>query len=202
MISYDECMWHPLFMVVCGTLSCWWYVAPFVSDDIDSRNPSTPSHFLIGRSSSLQPPEGRDVSGIIVAPQLLRDDDVARKNQLERFWSIWSSEYLRNLPPVVRGFNKRGNITVGSVVLIREDNCPRLQWPIARITKAFIGKDGIARSFEVKTATGNVRPIKRLHNLEIVEHIDQSEVDTDVVPQIPTIEQVVESVNVTVNNGS
>jgi hypothetical protein len=53
------------------------------------------------------------------------------------------------LPPTVHKFEKSGNVGVGSLVLIREDNVPRMQWPLGLVTKEFPGKDGFTRSVEV-----------------------------------------------------
>ena len=54
------------------------------------------------------------------------------------------------------------------VVLVREDNIPRLRWPIGVVNKLFPGKDGIPRTVEVQTPSGLlVRSIQRIHSLEL-----------------------------------
>ena len=40
---------------------------------------------------------------------------------------------------------------MGSVVLVREDNCPRLQWSIGVIEELIKGRDGVNRTEKVKT---------------------------------------------------
>lgn len=49
-----------------------------------------------------------------------------RQQQLENFWKLWCNDYIRNLPPTVKIFFPRCNLRKGSVVLIKEDNVPRL----------------------------------------------------------------------------
>ena len=55
-------------------------------------------------------------------------------------------------------------------MLVRDDNSPRCQWPLARILKTFPGGDGLVRSVEVRAAAGSyVRPITKLCLLEGVK---------------------------------
>ena len=60
-------------------------------------------------------------------------DLVTLTQQLHKFWKWWSNSYLKGLPRMVPTFKEKGNLLLGSVVLIKEDNLPRLQWPLARI---------------------------------------------------------------------
>ena len=84
------------------------------------------------------------------------------------FWTAWSKDYLRNLPPIVNKFKAKGKIQEGSLVLIQEDNTPRMKWPMGLVKRVFPGRDGLVRSVEIKTSRGLVvQPIQRLHNLEI-----------------------------------
>ena len=88
---------------------------------------------------------------------------------LEDFWRTWRNEYIRNLPPDSRS-KRKGKLSVGSVVLIQEEDSPRLQWPLGVVTRLNSGKDSIARAIEVRTAKGIVlRPIQKVHNLEVSE---------------------------------
>ena len=92
------------------------------------------------------------------------------------FWKQWQDGYLKHLPLPKRR-DKFGKLEVGSVVLIREDNCPRLQWPVGVVERLVPGKDGVARTVEVKTKRGNFfRPIQRLHGMELNEERATEEV--------------------------
>ena len=58
---------------------------------------------------------------------------------------------------------------LGTVMLIHDDNRPRLQWPLGVVVKVFPGRDGVNRTVELKTAKGNITSsIDRLRNLEIM----------------------------------
>ncbi|XP_068232198.1 uncharacterized protein [Palaemon carinicauda] len=98
----------------------------------------------------------------------LNEREVLRNKNLEHFWKIWSNNYITNLPQVVKGFNKKCDLSKGDLVLIKEDNLPRLKWPLGVIVDVFKGRDGLVRSVRLKTKKGErTRPIQRLYNLEV-----------------------------------
>ena len=132
-----------------------------VSDDPNDLGALTPSHLLKFRPGHPVPLHG------------LKETDRFRKRwkhvQLlaERFWKRWISEYLPNLQRRQRWVEGKRNLSVGDLVLVRDDNTPRGQWPLGRISKTFPGSDGLVRSVEVRTASGcYVRPITKLCLLE------------------------------------
>lgn len=139
----------------------------YVGEECGNAPPLTPSHFLIGR------PAGFKIENVneCIVQSAVKDLSVReqiRQLQLEKFWKMWSCDYIRNLPPAVKGFVPKCNLKEGSLVLIKEDNIPRMSWPCGIVLQVFPGKDGLVRSVKLKTAKGIVqRPIQRLHDLEI-----------------------------------
>ena len=147
----------------------------FVGDSLGANLPLTPSYFLTGKLVGFQP-ETSDFSEVIVSPKDLSSQDIDCRQRLDHFWSSWSSVYLRNLPPTVNRFFPRGDLKVGSVVLIREDNVPRLKWPLGRVQELFPGKDGVTHIISLKTAKGvETRSIRKLHDLEVNDQTVSSE---------------------------
>ena len=146
----------------------------FVGDDIDNGHPLTPSHFLLGRGSHLDKVSCEP--SLDVSPELIKEKSKALEGRCDMFWKQWQDEYLKHLPLPKRR-DKFGKLEVGSVVLIREDNCPRLQWPMGVVERLIPGKDGVARTVEVRTKRGNFfRPIQRLHGMELNEERATEEV--------------------------
>jgi hypothetical protein len=98
----------------------------------------------------------------------LSERETFRQSRLDFFWSLWSKDYLHNLPPVVNKLQAKGNLTTGSVVLIKDENMPRLKWPLGLVVKLFPGKDGKVRCVELKTSRGIVvRSIQKLCDLDV-----------------------------------
>ena len=154
----------------------------FVSDEVDGDNPLTPAHFLLGHS------RGFYSTGVCQSPvntsEELSDKLELRKTLLDQFWTIWTSDYIRNLPPG-KGISRSFDLQLGSVVLIQDDRSPRLKWPLGVITKLFPGKDGVVRTVELKTTSGKlIRSIQRIHDLEIV-----SGSSSDVISRAPTLNE-------------
>ena len=146
----------------------------YVGDDC---NPLTPSHFLIGRGSALSP------SMVEEYVEKVSDLELREKCETEavsQFWEIWQDVYIKNLPTLTQG-GQKCDIEVGSMVLVREDGKPRLQWPLGVITKTFVGRDGLIRAVELKTKKGHfTRALQKLHKLELVSEVKgggQSESD-------------------------
>ena len=65
-------------------------------------------------------------------------------------------------------FKSNCSLKDGSLVLIREDNVSRMNWPLGLVIETFPGRDGKIRSVNVRTSQGVVcRPIQKLHDLEV-----------------------------------
>ncbi len=110
----------------------------FVGDTKDNPSPLTPSHFLIGRCAGSQLDVHNNELGAM-KPQSLRDRFVLMEQRVELFWSVWTKDYLRNLPTTVVTAKQRCNLKVGSVVLVQDDNCPRLKWPLGIVIRMYPG---------------------------------------------------------------
>ncbi|UYV66669.1 hypothetical protein LAZ67_4002499, partial [Cordylochernes scorpioides] len=67
-----------------------------------------------------------------------------------------------------RAENKRERcLKEEDLVLIGQDNTKRIIWPVGKIVKLYLGKDGVNRVARVKTSTGEwLRPVHRLFPLE------------------------------------
>ena len=140
----------------------------FVSDEFDAAHPLTPSHFLSGRVAGVCVPVVDDSAE--VSASSLTERELRRQELLARFWAVWQDNYLKNLPHSVRKFKSRGRLEIGSVVLIREDNVPRLSWLMGVVERLHPSSDGVVRSADVRTARGvRTRPVQRLHDLEVAE---------------------------------
>jgi len=130
----------------------------FVGDELTDLVPHTPARFLIGTAHMFEREES------FPDPQISREDLLERLETrgllLARFWEVWRNDYLRQLPQC-KGKGLTGTLKLGDVVLIREDNCRRLLWPMGVIIDCFAGRDSVVRSYRIRTKSGElVRPFK------------------------------------------
>lgn len=153
----------------------------FVSDDPECHEALTPSHFLIGRADSHR--SVTEGTGPILSGAAAREANLYIQERLDIFWDIWQKEYIRGLP-LVRSSPKNCPVKLGSLVLLKEDCCPRLHWPLARVVQLIPGKDGIVRTLEVRTAKSTfVRPIQRVHVLELEGVISDDVIDDPLITE-------------------
>ena len=110
-------------------------------------------------------------------------ENLAQGRRKDHFWKVWSTNYITNLPHIVKGFTQNCKLAKGDLVLIKEDNVPRLKWPIGVVVDMYPGHDGIVRSIRVRTKKGEItRPIQRAYDLEIGKY--ESMVGPDAVDSI------------------
>lgn len=67
-----------------------------------------------------------------------------------QFWSKWRNMYLNNLQSRQKWTQKSDNLQIGDIVLVKDINLHRRQWPIAMITEVNPSKDGQVRKVTVK----------------------------------------------------
>ena len=140
----------------------------FASDEISLDRPITPNHFLSIGGNRPQGEVNEDQGSITGGD--LSELYEGSKQRLNTFWRAWSTDYLRNLPCIVPQFQNRGFLKEGSIVLINEDNVPRLGWVLGRVIELFPSKDGKVRSVKLKTSKGEfVRAVQKLHKLEFLD---------------------------------
>jgi hypothetical protein len=78
------------------------------------------------------------------------------------FWKHWREEYLKTLQTRRKWPNERTNIKSGDVVLLREKNIERGQWPMGVIETVFKSDDGLVRTVNVRVAKdGKISTFKR-----------------------------------------
>lgn len=122
-------------------------LCPLTNDPSDF-NYLTPGHFLIGKSLTAYPE--KDLSDI--PENRLKFWQQCTKIQ-QVFWKRWSIDYLNRLQNCPKWLKPIKNISPNDVVLLREDNVPPLQWPLARVLETYPGKDGKVRVVRLKTPT-------------------------------------------------
>jgi hypothetical protein len=83
---------------------------------------------------------------------------------LGHFCKRFAQEVVPLLRPRKKWTNQKENVSVGDVCLEVDENSPRIEWRMVRITKIFPSDDGLVRKVEIRSAGDRLydRPISRL----------------------------------------
>ena len=85
----------------------------------------------------------------------------------------WKAEYLTILNRFTKWKQPQRDVTVGDIVLLKDDELFSRSWPMAKVVKVFPGKDGKVRVADVKTQRGTYRrPIVKL--VILLPHEDET----------------------------
>ncbi len=126
--------------------------------DDDGIEALTPGHFLVGRPLEALPDSPSSFRPLPVLARWHLCQALVR-----HFWQRWSGEYLHSLRRYSKWHNASRNVSVGDVVILREDNMTPTKWPLARVIEVYPGQDGLVRVVKVKTSTGKyTRPIAKV----------------------------------------
>ncbi|KAI5694473.1 hypothetical protein M8J77_002674 [Diaphorina citri] len=123
-----------------------------------SESPLTPNHFLNLTALKHIPSENVEhcKTSRLTRFQLI-------DQMVQSFWKRWSIEYLHELQIRGKWNTPTTPISLGTIVLIKQENVPPLTWPLGVITQVYPGSDGVIRVALVKTARGEFkRPICKL----------------------------------------
>ena len=79
------------------------------------------------------------------------------------FWTRWTREYLTDLQRRQKWVKVKRNVSVGDVVLIKDENLPRNRWPLGLVTETPASEDGLIRKATLRCGGQNlIRPISKL----------------------------------------
>ncbi|XP_003382158.1 putative integrase core domain protein [Trichinella spiralis] len=142
----------------------------FVGDEDHERHPLSPFQLLTGRAYVDFPaveahdPEWQPVGR---GPPQWSDRWRYRQQLLAKWWRSWRREYLSELMQRQKWRSSPAGPEVNDLVLILEENIPRVQCPIGVITELHFGSDGIARSARIRTSNNEItRQVAKLVQLE------------------------------------
>lgn len=134
-----------------------------LNDDPETFDALTPGHFLVG-SNLLSVPE----ISLVDQPDTRLSRWQAVQKIHERFWHLWSHDYLTTLQAKGKWRNAQESLKVGHMVLLREATLPPTSWRLGRVIRIFSGKDNLVRVMQIKTATSEFkRPITQLCKLPV-----------------------------------
>lgn len=133
-----------------------------VSNDPEVPEILTPAMLLTQKTASLSGPPGPFVQQDLYGRQWRRAQYLA-----EVFWSRWKREYLPTLQPRTKWQKECKAVAQGDLVLVKDKDAHRNDWPVGRVETVEPSTDGRVRRVEVKLCHGGSvkiykRPIQEL----------------------------------------
>lgn len=146
-------------------------LAPIPSDP-DSPFLLTPASLLTQKGCIHLPPPG-----IFDSKDLYRQQWRQVQHLANTFWNRWRREYLPTLQSRSKWQNLRPNLKKGDLVLLKDNQARRNEWPMALVTRTFPDQDGKVRKVELKvTKSGSaktfLRPVSETVFLKSAEDTD------------------------------
>ena len=145
--------------------------------DHKSPEPLTPNHLLTSKTEVVLPPAGC----------FERLDLYSRKRWRRvqflayQFWIRWRSEYSSQFQQRRKWNTPQRESRVGDIVLQQDDDLPRNQWPLARVTKVFPSEEGRIRKVQLLLTREGKRKILERPIHKTILLLAQDAADQDVI---------------------
>ena len=131
-----------------------------LSDDPSDLMPLTPNHLLLMREPCTLPP-------CVPSSNAYRNRWRYVQHLAQEFWSRFMREYLPELNRRSSWTERKRDVAIGDLVLVKQAGLPRGLWPLALVREVLKGRDGAVRSVKVQTRVSSfLRPIVSLIPLE------------------------------------
>lgn len=110
-----------------------------------SPNPLTPNHLLTIKSKIILPPPGNFQCNDLYSRKRWR----RVQHLVNKFWSRWKVEFLLNLQIRQKWTAPKRNMSVGDIVILKDDNLPRSKWRLGPVDDMTQDLDGFVRKVRV-----------------------------------------------------
>ena len=171
----------------------------YIYDDEESiSHPLTPSHLISGHKISTMPND--EHFEIMSTHNALTRRQRHHKHLLQQFSRQWKREYLISLRENSTTRSVDGNrspITVGDIVILKNDSTSRAFWKLGKVEQLIPGRDGKVRSAIIKVSSNNgktqllKRVIQHLVPIEVRAESNNSQVQRPQVRSYKNRNQVV-----------
>ena len=167
LMEHSSALSDESFRTLLAEAECIVNSRPLTVDNLDDPHslPISPSNILTMKTKVVLPPPG----------EFQRSDLYCRKRWRQvqhlanEFWSRWRKEFLQNLQTRSKWTKRKRNFEINDVVLIKDEDLPRNQWPLARITKIFRDeKDGLVRKVQLYAPTYKSELMRPIHKLVLL----------------------------------
>ncbi|XP_035986599.1 uncharacterized protein LOC118560067 [Fundulus heteroclitus] len=128
-----------------------------ISTDPDCPVVLTPAMLITQKVCAVSAPSGNFSTGQLFGKQWKHVQHLA-----DTFWKRWKGQYLPTLQSRSKWTENRPNVREGDVVLLKDPEASRNEWPMGLIIKTFPSRDMKVRKVEVKVVqNGTVKVFLR-----------------------------------------
>lgn len=120
-----------------------------VSSGPDMPNVLTPAMLLTQKVDSMSAP-----SGELNLKDLYRSQWKQVQTLSDSFWKRWRHEYLATLQPRRKWQAAQPSLQIGNIVLLKDNQPKRNEWPTGLVVNTFPGQDGRVCKVEVRVVKG------------------------------------------------
>lgn len=125
-----------------------------VSSDPEFPFILTPATLLTQKTGATPPPPGDFGNN-----ELLKEEWKQVQGLADVFWTRWKKEYLNTLQHRRKWQDKRTNLKEEDIVLVKNIQVSRNEWPMAIVVKTIPSKDGLVRKADVKVTKDGIQKI-------------------------------------------
>ena len=111
----------------------------------ETVEPLTPNHILTMKSKVVLPPPGIFEEADVYCRKRWR----TVQHLSNQFWDRWRKEFLVTLQERQKWNQAGRDFVVDDIVLVKDPDAPRNQWPMGRVVEVVRSEDGLARKFRV-----------------------------------------------------
>ena len=126
-----------------------------ISSDVDQPTPLTPSMLLTLKKRPVAPPAGKFVAQDMYTRRRWRRIQYLA----DQFWVRWKREYLQNLQKREKWNENERNLHNGDVVLMKDADLPRNEWPLAKVIDAIESEDQKVRKVKIQIFRDGIKKV-------------------------------------------
>ncbi|KAE8289497.1 hypothetical protein D5F01_LYC11199 [Larimichthys crocea] len=136
----------------------------YTSSDVADPDPITPNMLLMGRPDPSTPQVIYSDTELLSRRRWKQCQALA-----DQFWIHFIRYYLPSLQTHSKWQQERDDLTVGSIVLIVDQQLPRAMWPVGKVIAVIPGVDGRVRTAQIQVKDKSyTRPVARLIRLPAI----------------------------------
>lgn len=141
-----------------------------ISTDPDMPAVLSPAMILTQKASALSAPSGNFCTAQLYGKQWKQVQCLA-----DTFWKRWRGEYLSSLQGRRKWTNDKPNVKLGDVVLLKDSQVHRNEWPVGLVVKVLPSSDKRVRKVEVRTVKDGMAKVFSRPVSEIVVLLSENE---------------------------